>query len=404
MLCSLRQLADVIDSQPVVVVLGASPTGLYALRESRACGAKCAVLDYNRGPAMHSRYLDDRKASAVAHSECHALQWLDEFSSRCGGRPLLLATSDVFVEFIAKHHEQLSHRFALPGCNPQLALQMLDKQGLQELAEQTGVSTPRVINLDADPRYESQLEGVAFPCILKPRQIHRARRYLGRRKLLVVHSDEELRTQMAEFPGDVGGWLLQELIPGAESEITLFAAHFAAGGEVRQRFTARKLRQYPPGFGSASLVSSVPCAEAEEIAIRFLSEIGFRGVCGAEFKRDPRDGKLKLIEVNPRPSLWFQIANDAGRRPVESLVHELSGHDATESSVPQRPDVVWRYALKDMASRRFYKRSTSWFPLPAPDTRLAVRRPQRSWPLWSISDPLPSLVEPFLYLRKLIRR
>jgi D-aspartate ligase len=29
--------------------------------------------------------------------------------------------------------------------------------------------------------------------------------------------------------------------------------------------------------------------------------IGYRGIAASEFKRDPRDGQIKLIEINPRP-------------------------------------------------------------------------------------------------------
>ena len=39
---------------------------------------------------------------------------------------------------------------------------------------------------------------------------------------------------------------------------------------------------------------------------RFLESIGYRGIGSAEFKRDERDGELKLIELNPR--YWQQAA------------------------------------------------------------------------------------------------
>ena len=110
---------------------------------------------------------------------------------------------------------------------------------------------------------------------------------------------------------------MQEIISGPESNITLWCGYIDAAGSVRQSFTARKLRQYPPGFGSASLVESEVCRETSETAERFLVKAGYRGIAAAEFKRHPKTGELKIIEVNPRPSLWFSVSTKSGVRLVE---------------------------------------------------------------------------------------
>ena len=40
--------------------------------------------------------------------------------------------------------------------------------------------------------------------------------------------------------------------------------------------------------------------------------IGFNGVCEIEYIKDPRDGKYKLIEINPRTWLWVGLAVACG--------------------------------------------------------------------------------------------
>ena len=45
---------------------------------------------------------------------------------------------------------------------------------------------------------------------------------------------------------------------------------------------------------------------------RLLRAIGFHGVSQVEFKRDPRDGRFKLMEINPRLWQWHGLAAALG--------------------------------------------------------------------------------------------
>jgi predicted ATP-grasp superfamily ATP-dependent carboligase len=232
--------------------------------------------------------------------------------------------------------------------------------------------------------------------------IHRARSYLRGRKVLLARTAGEYRAHVDAMPERLGAWLIQEIIPGPESAITLFGGYIARDGKPRQAFTGRKLRQYPSGFGSASLVTSQPCAETLDLTLAFLDRIGFQGICGAEYKRDPRDGRLKIIEINPRPTLWFQATHDAGRRIVEAAWRDMAGMPPLPEPA-QRTDVRWRYLLKDLASARFYRR-TGDFIFPAPDIGAASGAATRSWPVFDAGDPMPALVEPFGFVRKALER
>ncbi len=44
----------------------------------------------------------------------------------------------------------------------------------------------------------------------------------------------------------------------------------------------------------------------------FLAEVGYQGLCELELKRDSRDGKIRLIEINPRYSITTDSAPHAG--------------------------------------------------------------------------------------------
>ena len=151
-----------------------------------------------------------------------------------------------------------------------------------------------------------------YPTFVKPSRIHEIKETMAGQKGWIVRNESEFHDLQKQLPDSENSLIVQEIVPGPESNISLHCAYLDAEGRPRQSFTGRKLRRYPPGFGSASMVISEIGEEAREISERFLTAIGFHGIAASEFKRDPRDGQLKLMEINPRPSLWFGITSEAG--------------------------------------------------------------------------------------------
>lgn len=383
-------------SRPHAIVLGSSPTGLYAVRELAQAGFEVHLADLDRGCAFSSRYLSGRR---FVGGRDEAFAWALEAGAAAPGGAVIVPTSDVFIESLCAAAGRLPDGLSTFASYADVAPVLLDKLSFHDLCQRHGVATPRIWRVESREGLEALADVLPFPCILKPLLIHRAKHFLNGKKVLLVEDASAFRHALKRIPDGLGGWLVQEIIPGPESELTLVAAAVGTDGRELQRFSGRKLRQYPAGFGSASLVSAERCVESEQIAFGFLDAIGFRGLCGLEFKRDPRDGQLKMIEVNPRPTLWFQITHDAGLRLLASACLDLLGRPLSQTP-PQREDVLWRYGLKDAASARFYRRRSTGLPFPAPDTSTASEMRRRSWPVFDLRDPLPSVAEPLGYLRK----
>jgi predicted ATP-grasp superfamily ATP-dependent carboligase len=378
------------------VVLGLSPTGLFACRELHRAGRRVLGVDAGPACAAHSSALH---ACWRVTGDEELLQRLAQLGSRQAAPPVLLPTSDRYIEFVTRHAASLVTHFLFFDCHTGVAGELLDKLSFHRLCQRHGMAAPGVWEVRDKAALQEMAGQIAFPCILKPALIHRARAYLRGKKVVLARTPAELEECLARVPDDVGGWLVQEVIPGAESRITLFAGYASRTGEILQAFTARKLRQYPPGFGSASLAMSETCAETAVLAANFVRAIGLHGIFGAEFKRDPRDGQLKIIEINPRPTLWFQLSHAAGKRIVDAAWRDLRAA-APIPDPPQRDGVLWRYALKDLASVLFYRRHRDDFIFPPPDVSTAGACTVRTWAVYDRSDPLPALVEPLLYLRK----
>jgi D-aspartate ligase len=381
------------------VVLGLSPTGLYAVRELGRAGIPVTGVASEFQAGCASRYLKD---CIVEPDPVRRLQRLiDRFSGQ-QARPVLIPTSDQDIEFITAHTDRLGPHFAFQqSYRDGTAEVLLTKERFYALCEEHGVAYPRLWK-SLPSQIESLKRQIDYPCMIKPSRIHEIKSELAGKKGWIVEDERDFDDAVSDIPEGAGLLLLQEIVPGPESEITLYTAHFDAQGNAHQAFSAQKVRQYPPGFGSASLVRSTPEPESQQIADRLLKCLGYRGIAAAEFKRDPRDGQLKIIEMNARPSLWFSASTAAGKFVTLASYHELAQTGVRLEELPQLNDVCWRYVGKDLYSAAFYRVSRH-FVLPPPDVASVKHARKRVSAVFVSDDPAPVLAEVFNMLRKLVR-
>ena len=389
--------------QPHAVIMGLSPTGLYVARELGRLSIPLLGIDKDFGCGFLSRYFHGAAGTWKITETDTLLEKLLTFAAGLAHKPVLIPTNDFFIAFVIAHNAALSAAFSMAPCYTATAQLLLDKSRFHALCVRHGMQTPATWLLSSMADIDSIIDAVPVPCLLKPTFIHQAKYYMQGSKAFVVHSHEELREHGARIPPETGSWLVQEIIPGQESNITLLAGYASHNPAAQDSFTARKLRQFPPGLGSASRAISACCTDTTEQALQFIEQIGFEGIYGAEFKRDPRDGQLKIIEINPRPTLWFQLSNTSGKQLSAMAYYDLAGIPVP-ARAPQENGVVWIYALKDFASALYYRTTKRHDIFPPPDIHAAGSLIRRSWAIFAFHDPLPLVGELYVYLKKGIGR
>lgn len=389
---------------PPAVVLGLSPTGLHVVRELGRAGVRVTGVTGSFQAGCVSRYLADCVVEDDPQRRLDVL--LSRFPAEpCSGtaRPVLIPTSDQDIDWVITYAETLSRYFSfqqsyLDG----LAARIMTKQSFYELCRREGVAYPQLWKGQRE-EIAALRDRIAYPCMIKPSRIHEVKALMGGKKGWIARDAEQFDQILPAIPAGAGVLLLQEMVPGPESSITLYCGYFDGESRARQAFTARKLRQYPPGFGSASLVQSAPEEECREIAERFLERVGYRGIAAAEFKRDPTTAELKMIEVNVRPSLWFSLTSSAGKSPVLAAYHDLAGTDRLVPDTTQANGVRWRYGLKDLYSAMFYRLKPS-FILDSPEIEAVGPSSKRVSPVFCFDDPKPAAGELFNFGSKLAIR
>ena len=383
-----------------VIVLGLSPTGLYAVREAARAGHSVLGVGAPGAPGLWSRFLTDQIAADTPGARVDAI--LDRVGTEQDEKPVLVVTSDQDLEAVIARSEALSQVVHVQGAySDGLAGRIMDKDAFYQLCARHGVVYPSLWSATVDEAHQYR-DQIAYPSMIKPARIQDVKHLMAGQKGWIVKSPAEFDATLPRIPREAGTLLMQEIVQGPESNITLWCGYLDETGQVRQRFTARKLRQYPAGFGSASLVQSEQCPETAETAEALLSALGYRGIAAAEFKLHPETGALKIIEVNPRPSLWFSVASKAGVPLIETAIAEARGLPLPKPRA-QKDGVLWRYTTKDLASRLFYMRSRD-FVLPAPS--MACRAPVtgRADVTGAWDDPAPVLGEVIGFADKLVKR
>jgi predicted ATP-grasp superfamily ATP-dependent carboligase len=226
-----------------------------------------------------------------------------------------------------------------------------------------------------------------FPCALKPLAAHRFALHFGvGAKLFVVERREELRAVLERARALDLEMMVTDIVPGPDHQHFSYYSYLDERGEPLFHFTKRKLRQYPTQFGLTCYQVTDWNPEVAELGLRFFQGIGLRGVGNVEFKRDARDGRLKLIECNHR----FTAANDLVRHSGLDIpllaYNRLTGRPGPSMDGYRTGVRMW-HPIEDVRALREYRRAG----------QLTARKWARSllhrqhFPLVRADDPMPTV-------------
>jgi len=307
----IRNSSDTLD-RPGALITGGDYRGLGIVRSLGRQGIPVWVLKQDGqllGPA--SRYAR-RSLRWPLEDERRQLNFLLELAVRERlNEWVLLRTSDECVVLIARHHELLAeyYRLTTPPWN---ALRWIcDKRLLHRLAQDLSLDQPWTFC----PRNREELASLEcpFPVILKPAMRLGLNRF-NNAKAWRVEDRASLLARYDEACALVGPDMImvQEVVPGWGEAQFSFAALCKDGCPLAS-IVARRTRQFPMDFGRFSTyVETVEEPQVIEPAVRLLAATRFTGLVEVEFKRDSRNGKYQVLDINPRVWGWHTLSRRAG--------------------------------------------------------------------------------------------
>lgn len=310
---------------------------------------------------------------------------------------LLIPAADADVKFTSQAHARLSNglNLLLPDWS---SLQWsVDKAQAYERAAALGLAVPEIypVRSPADAAHMP----MQFPVALKPSMRLTLNRFT-RAKVWRADDRESFVRLYAEASGLVGPEhvVVQELVPGG-GECQLSYAGLWWEGQPIISFMAQRTRQYPIDFSyTSTFVETIDADDVRQAGETFLSSTGHHGLCEIEFKRDPRNGALKLLDVNPRPWSWMGLADAAGVDFGAAIVALASGRKPPP--MPARQGVGWMFGQRDPVAA-FQLALAGQLDVGG---WLASLTRTRTFATMSLSDPLPGLLEPPLTALRVLAR
>lgn len=376
---------EMVHHRHPAVVLDLSANGIGIIRSLARKGITIYGFDVERKYKLgKTRYATCSACPDPAEDGEQLLAFLLEKRKLFATRPVLYAGSDEFVTFISTYRKQLEVDFLFLFPEHELIEAVLDKRKTAELAHRYHIPSPKSIMIYDDNDLLEAVKELTFPCILKPVRGHEFRKKLSE-KAIVMENEEQLLSEY-EIYRQFGELFIQEIIPGTEQCIYQVGTFFNDEMDLIGLFMGQKLNQFPPYFGAGARVLSVVDEEVLKAGTELLRMLNFKGLAVAEFKRDPRDNKLKFIEINARTWLWHSLS---GRCQVDlSYLYYLSltGQNPTPR-LKQIEGIEWIYLVRDFLSiyEKRKKRDASfksWF-------RGLFRKKEHA--LLSIYDLFPSI-------------
>jgi predicted ATP-grasp superfamily ATP-dependent carboligase len=265
-------------------------------------------------PARHSRWTREHLAWTDAWDRPEQLvDSLVAFAAHEPEPPVLFYQEDRSLLLVSRYRERLEQffRFVIPDA--QLVEQLVDKSRFHALASRLGLPTPPTVTLRPGDPLPAEL-GLDGPLILKPltRRPERWEPVAGAgRKALRIDTREALAALWPRLDAAGIPVLAQRLVPGPETCVESYHVYVDGRGRIVAGFTGRKIRTWPQEFGDSSALEITDAADVAALGADVVKRLRLRGVAKLDFKRGP-DGRLHLLEVNPRFTLWHHPGARAG--------------------------------------------------------------------------------------------
>lgn len=381
----IERYLDGSSAAPAIVLEVGWVNGLGAIQTLARAGVKVLALDHRPfAIGLRSRYCLPLLCPDPYAEEQRFTAFLSELVELLPAPTPILATHDDGLATISRALPKLGGKLLCPA--PDAAkLDLLQQKSWQlARAAEANVAAPLTLYPSSASEAREAAKEIGFPLFVKPSEPIAFRKVYPRRRVFSCDSmaglDEAYEMAAPYAP------MLQEVVPGGDKELYTVGSYLDSEGRALGIFCGRKLRQtprsrklVPRGVGSCRHGEALWLPELVEDSLRLLEVCAYTGISQVEFKRDPRDGRYKLMEINPRLWMWHTLAAACGVNLAHIAYLDLTAR-------PPEP-------------RTSEGRRKQWAITLMRGERPIIARPPFVEPVLSLRDPKPALVYLYRYLK-----
>ena len=292
--------------------------------------------------------------------------------------------TDSTARVLSKNKESLSRYANIAVDDWDVVRRIDDKLPAMLVCREHGIPSPKTYSVS--DRLEDILEAVdSYPAAMKPRI------GCGGEGFRKIESAEELARYYPAAVEKFGPMLVEEYIPqtGTQFQCEIYVGR---DGKVKSAIIYDKPRWYPVTGGSSCCNVTVDRPEQIAHCVELLEKLGWHGYADLDLIEDPRDGSVRIMEINPRITGSVKIAFLAGIDFARQILEDALGLPVTVYSDYRKNVVIRRFpvdCLWFVKSPRRFRTKPCWFSPCFHDQ------------VFSWTDPLPTLA---YLLKPLIRR
>jgi len=396
-----RKITELFDADsPVAIVCSTDcstgyPVGFGVARALFDKGVKVIAVDSDRRSV--ARY--STKVAFLHKPEVKTpdqlMDFLKIFGKMFREKPVLFLLNDEDVLALSRHYDELSAVMRLTTGRDDI--RYIDKTEQYREFIDKGVPIPTTVIVTARDDAVRISGPVGYPCIVKPPTQAAIKSRIGK-KVLFCRDRSGLQDAVEKIRRVCDTFIVQEYIPGGNDRLYTFGSYVSRDRSGIISFTGRKIRQFPPDFGSCRCGESVESSEVERSGKMALDALRYSGISQVEFKLDPRDGILKVMEVNGRAWLWISLAVACGANIPFAAYCDAIGKEIPEFR-QSRKRVIWINLIEDLLNSVYgygrcgYRESSLTF-----GQWLKSIQGEKEFAFFSWDDPIPAFVRTVQFL------
>ncbi len=250
---------------------------------------------------------------------------------------LLIATSDELVRLVVENKSKLDKKYVFNYPTLEILNQIAIKDVFYQTFQGKDLDVPKTYIYPCGQNQkieEEKIEQLMYPLIVKPGNNieYHNHKFDGMYKVFKVQSRKELGEviKKIEESGYKSNLVIQEFIPG--DDCALFDSVFYCSKNKKiQLMTFAQIglqERNPGGIGNCTfLINGFSEHGYDEKVLEplkaFMNKIGYQGFAEFDLKYDSRDGKYKVLEINPRQARCSYYLCSAGYNLVQYLIDDL---------------------------------------------------------------------------------
>ena len=246
-----------------------------------------ATLNYG----YHTKYAT-KKVVCSTKDETDYLEFVKRYV-KDNGIATIIPMNDDGATFLSKYKQELIGfvPFLMPDWDT--FEKGYDKNLLMALCKEKGYPHPITIDMEKVD-YQTIKEGdIPFPAIIKPNYTS------GGRGMTLAHNTNELIEHYPAIREKFGPCHLQQFIEPGGRQIKVQVFIDPRDGKTYSS-VIYKQRFYPEKGGSSSCNITIADDKTAQMCISILKDINWLGFADFDLIEDPKDGVLKVMEINPR--------------------------------------------------------------------------------------------------------